>query len=59
MTDLDAERNRPYAGTVYLSPSLYRQVLIAQQGQANHFFRYAPERIEYGIKRYQTETKRL
>jgi glutathione S-transferase len=29
------------------------------QGQANHFFRYAPERIEYGIERYQTETKRL
>jgi len=29
------------------------------QGQANHFYRYAPEKIEYGIKRYQTETKRL
>jgi len=29
------------------------------QGQANHFYRYAPERIEYGINRYQTETKRL
>ncbi|KAI4188095.1 MAG: hypothetical protein L6R41_002346 [Letrouitia leprolyta] len=29
------------------------------QGQANHFYRYAPEEIEYGIKRYQTETKRL
>jgi len=29
------------------------------QGQANHFFRYAPEKIEYGIKRYQGETKRL
>ncbi|GAA5987245.1 hypothetical protein JCM10908_001876 [Rhodotorula pacifica] len=29
------------------------------QGQANHFFRYAPEKIEYGIKRYQDETKRL
>ncbi|KAL6712461.1 hypothetical protein ACN47E_000338 [Coniothyrium glycines] len=29
------------------------------QGQANHFFRYAPERVEYGIKRYQNETKRL
>jgi glutathione S-transferase len=29
------------------------------QGQANHFFRYAPEKIEYGIDRYQTETKRL
>lgn len=29
------------------------------QGQANHFYRYAPEEIEYGIQRYQTETKRL
>ncbi|KAK0635729.1 glutathione S-transferase [Bombardia bombarda] len=29
------------------------------QGQANHFFRYAPEKIEYGIKRYQDETRRL
>ncbi|KAK4684653.1 GSH-dependent disulfide-bond oxidoreductase, partial [Tremellales sp. Uapishka_1] len=29
------------------------------QGQANHFFRYAPEKIPYGIKRYQEETQRL
>ncbi|KAJ3050645.1 hypothetical protein HK097_008352 [Rhizophlyctis rosea] len=29
------------------------------QGQANHFFRYAPEKIPYGIKRYQDETLRL
>ncbi len=29
------------------------------QGQANHFFRYAPEKIQYGINRYQTETRRL
>jgi glutathione S-transferase len=29
------------------------------QGQANHFYRYAPEKIEYGIKRYQNETLRL
>ena len=29
------------------------------QGQANHFVRYAPEKIEYGVKRYQNETKRL
>jgi glutathione S-transferase len=25
------------------------------QGQANHFFRYAPQKIEYAIQRYQTE----
>ena len=29
------------------------------QGQANHFVRYAPETIDYGIKRYTNETKRL
>lgn len=29
------------------------------QGQANHFTRYAPEKIEYGISRYQNETRRL
>lgn len=29
------------------------------QGQANHFTRYAPEHIEYGITRYQNETRRL
>ncbi|KAK0509841.1 hypothetical protein JMJ35_007235 [Cladonia borealis] len=29
------------------------------QGQANHFYRYAPEKIPYGINRYQNETRRL
>ncbi|EJU05037.1 glutathione S-transferase C-terminal-like protein [Dacryopinax primogenitus] len=29
------------------------------QGQANHFLRFAPEKIPYGITRYQNETKRL
>lgn len=29
------------------------------QGQANHFYRYAPEKIQYGIDRYQNECKRL
>ncbi len=29
------------------------------QGQANVFFRYAPEKIEYAIRRYQDETRRL
>ncbi|SMY25623.1 unnamed protein product [Zymoseptoria tritici ST99CH_1A5] len=33
--------------------------LAPMQGQANHFHRYAPEKIQYGIERYQTETKRL
>ena len=29
------------------------------QGQANVFHRYAPERIEYAVGRYQRETRRL
>ncbi|RDW83292.1 putative disulfide bond reductase yfcG [Coleophoma crateriformis] len=29
------------------------------QGQSNHFSRYAPEHIEYGINRYKNETRRL
>lgn len=29
------------------------------QGQANVFYRYAPEKIDYAIKRYQNETRRL
>ncbi|OAL22682.1 hypothetical protein AYO20_11170 [Fonsecaea nubica] len=29
------------------------------QGQANHFVRYAPEKIPYGITRYVNETRRL
>lgn len=29
------------------------------QGQANHFGRYAPEHIEYGVKRYTNETRRV
>jgi glutathione S-transferase len=29
------------------------------QGQANVFFRYAPEKIPYAIERYQRETRRL
>ncbi|OGE50613.1 hypothetical protein PENARI_c016G11860 [Penicillium arizonense] len=29
------------------------------QGQANHFSRYAPEHIEYGVNRYVNESRRL
>ena len=29
------------------------------QGQANVFYRYAPEKIDYAIQRYQNETRRL
>jgi glutathione S-transferase len=29
------------------------------QGQANHFTRYAPQKVDYGINRYTNETRRL
>jgi len=29
------------------------------QGQSNHFSRYAPEHIQYGVDRYKNETRRL
>ncbi|KAB5575643.1 glutathione S-transferase [Coniochaeta sp. 2T2.1] len=29
------------------------------QGQSHHFTRYAPEHIQYGVDRYQNETRRL
>ena len=29
------------------------------QGQSNHFFRYAPEKIQYGVDRYRNESRRL
>ena len=29
------------------------------QGQAAHFVNFAPEKIEYGIRRYTNETRRL
>jgi glutathione S-transferase len=32
---------------------------MLELGQANHFTRYAPETIEYGVNRYQNETRRL
>lgn len=57
---MDAERVRSYAGAQSgHSGSGSRHAHAIAQGQANHFFRYAPEKIEYGINRYQTETKRL
>jgi hypothetical protein len=33
--------------------------VVTSSKQANHFYRYAPEKIPYGIKRYIDETKRL
>ena len=42
------------------TPTAFLQCgLGPMQGQAHHFVRYAPEQIEYGIKRYTNETRRL
>ncbi|KAK4548954.1 hypothetical protein LTR36_008727 [Oleoguttula mirabilis] len=53
----------PYASAEYwemLSWLTWMQSGIGpMQGQANHFYRYAPTKIAYAITRYQTETKRL
>ncbi|KAL8861689.1 MAG: hypothetical protein Q9178_001890 [Gyalolechia marmorata] len=38
---------------------IWMQSGLGPMQASNHFYRYAPEKIEYGIKRYQTETKRL
>lgn len=48
-----------YAGKRKLSTYLNPTKVDDLQGQANHFYRYAPEKIGYGIKRYQTEARRL
>lgn len=55
MDDLDAEWDRTHASQ--FAPFFSEIAVHAhrQQGQANHFFRYAPEKIDYAIKRYQTE----
>jgi len=53
--DADADENSEMVQWLFFQNA----GLGPMQGQANHFFRYAPEKIEYGIKRYQNETKRL
>ncbi|KAL6900353.1 glutathione S-transferase [Trichoderma evansii] len=47
--------------TVEVNSWLHFQMggLGPMQGQANHFNRYAPEKIQYGINRYVNETRRL
>ncbi len=61
-----AEKHGRFLPTDVLGRSQVTQWLMFQmggvgpmQGQANVFFRYAPEKIPYAIERYQTETKRL
>ncbi|KAL1882690.1 hypothetical protein VTK73DRAFT_1602 [Phialemonium thermophilum] len=61
--DTDHKVSYPFGSREYYETNcwLFWQMggLGPMQGQANHFTRYAPEKIEYGIKRYQTETRRL
>jgi GST-like protein len=40
-------------------PYSVRPIDLGKQGQANVFFRYAPEQIPFAIERYQKETRRL
>jgi glutathione S-transferase len=61
-----AEKHGAFLPTERLGRSRVVQWLMFQmggvgpmQGQANVFFRYAPEKIPYAIERYQNEVKRL
>jgi glutathione S-transferase len=61
-----AEKTGRLLGSDARSRSVILQWLMFQmagvgpmQGQANVFFRYAPEKIEYAIRRYHDETRRL
>ena len=45
-------------GSCMASLGLFQTVRHVQ-GQANHFVRFAPEKIGYGMNRYVNETKRL
>jgi len=50
----------PKARSVALQWLMFQMAGVGpMQGQANVFFRYAPEKIQYAIDRYQNETKRL
>ncbi|KAK4981270.1 Glutathione S-transferase 2 [Elasticomyces elasticus] len=61
--DLDCTISFPYDSDEYwevVEWLVWMQSGIGpMQGQANHFYRYAPKKIDYAIDRYQTETRRL
>jgi glutathione S-transferase len=61
--DKDHKVSYPYGTREYweVNAWLFWQMggLGPMQGQSNHFTRYAPEKIEYGVNRYQNETRRL
>lgn len=61
-----AEKTGQFLPSEKLARSRVMQWLMFQmggvgpmQGQANVFFRYAPEKIPFAIERYQNETRRL
>ncbi len=61
-----AEKTGKFLPTDQKQRSLVMQWMMFQmsavgpmQGQANVFFRYAPEKIPFAIERYQKETRRL
>lgn len=61
-----AEKTGKFLASEYKQRSRILQWLMFQtgglgpmQGQAHVFFRYAPDKIPYAIKRYQRETRRL
>ncbi|PKS11041.1 hypothetical protein jhhlp_002802 [Lomentospora prolificans] len=61
--DKDHKVSYPYGSREYWEVNnwLHWQMggLGPMQGQANHFKRYAPEHIQYGVDRYSNETRRL
>ena len=61
-----AEKSGQFMPTEKKQRSIVLQWLMFQmggvgpmQGQANVFYRYAPEKLDYAIQRYQNETRRL
>jgi len=58
--------NSPLLPTHYRDRSVVMQWLMFQMGgvgpmlgQANHFLKFAPEKVPYGIERYSTEARRI
>ncbi|CAK7205062.1 Glutathione S-transferase 2 [Sporothrix eucalyptigena] len=57
--DKDHKVSYPFGSREYYEVNNWMGGLGPMQGQANHFLRYAPERIEYGVNRYGNEARRL
>ncbi|RYO79686.1 hypothetical protein DL766_008417 [Monosporascus sp. MC13-8B] len=57
--DKDHKVSYPHGSREYYEVNNWMGGLGPMQGQLNHFNRYAPEKIQYGIDRYRNETRRL